>query len=271
VVTLTAGLPLIFQPSSVFVYAALVIVGTLIPVSVSWLFGRRRTLTGGHTSAGRAAYFRLDGVLVCRSEAWTSALTGEKSSKISVTRGAHAGALLAPWAAAVAGACFLSLWPWYRFHFPVVRVVNTSGDTLTLTIDGVDRGRVPSTARESELAGVELRVPAGRRLFQAFDVGHRQVDSSWVAVEGGGIHLYAPSSSGVCFRIETTGFGRSATPGTTTYPLVGPPYFWVLPSGSSGDGGIDYWFSAAPPPSEDTRSSGGVVRALRQSPCSGSP
>jgi hypothetical protein len=170
--------------------------------------------------------------------------------------------LVSPWAVAVVAACLLSVWPAFRFHFPVVRVVNTTGDPVTIVVDGKDRGRVPSTERESELAGVELRVPAGDRVLKALDPAGRLVDAQAVSVEAGAVHLYAPGSTKACFRLETTGFGRSSAEGTSAAPLTGPPYFWVLPPE-----GIDYWFVPAPPPANDSRSTGRLVRALRQSSC----
>ena len=257
-VTLTVGLPLVLTEQSLFAYAALVVIGSVAPPIVSWL--RRRAAPDGHLAAGRAAHFRLDGAFVCRSLDFANELAA--SSGAAVASGRTSGLAVAPWALAVVGASVLSVWPAFRFHFPVVRVVNTTGDPLTVAIDGRDRGRVPSTERESELAGIELRVAAGDRVLRAFDPAGRLVDQQTVSVEAGAVHLYAPSSGKACFRVETTGFGRSSAAGTTAEPLVGPPYFWVLPPA-----GIDYWFSPAPPPADDSRSTGRLVRALRQLPC----
>lgn len=259
-VTLTAGLPLILGEDSLPLYGALVVAGGAVPLGVSWL--RRGAALPGHATAGRAVYFRPDGTLVCRSESFARELAAAGGGQVEPGR--TSGVLATPWAVAVLAACAVAVWPAHRFHFPVVRIVNTTGEPLAIAIDGEVRGRVPSTARESELSGVEFRVPAGERRFQAFDPAGSVVDATTVEVEAGAMHLYAPASNDACFRIETTGFGRRTDQGTSSAPLTGPPYFWVLPSGSEG---IDYWFAPAPPPAADSRSTGGLVRALRQGPC----
>lgn len=266
-VTLTAGLPLVLTEQSLFAYVTLVALGSAAPLVASWISGARSRAAGrpyreGHAAAGRAAYFRLDGAFACRSESFANELAAASGAR--KVPGRTSGVIVSPWAVGLVAACLLSVWPAFRFHFPVVRVVNTTGDPLTVVVDGKDRGRVPSTERESELAGVEFRVPAGDRVLKAFDPAGRLVDAQAVSVEAGAMHLYAPGSTKACFRVETTGFGRSSAEGTSSAPLTGPPYFWVLPPAPSG---IDYWFVPAPPPADDSRSTGRLVRALRQSPC----
>jgi hypothetical protein len=261
-VSLTAGIPLVFQPSSSLSYALLVVLGTFVPLVVARLTAER--VAPGHAAGGRAAYFRPSGVLVCRSGSWAS--DAARASGATATSGRAFGVVVAAWALAALALCLVVVWPFYRLVFPIVRVVNTSEDTLTIAVDAKDVARVPATRRESPMAGLELRIGAGRHLLQAFGPDGDLKDAATVTIEAGSVHLYAPASEGTCFRIETTGYGQSRHLGTNAYPLFGATHFWVLPSGQDG---IDYWFSPTPPPADDTRSTGGVVRALRQAPCAG--
>jgi hypothetical protein len=149
----------------------------------------------------------------------------------------------------------------YRFHFPEARFVNLTDGRLTILVDRRVRALVSPTSAESPSAGVVLRIPAGSHELRAIGADGRVVDVATVLVRGGEMHLYAPGSAGACFRIETTGYGRSRGTTVPDEPLTGELRFWALP------GGIDFWFSPAPVPEADDRSTGGLLRALRQAAC----
>jgi hypothetical protein len=254
--TLAAGVPLLFQPPSVVVYAILVGLGAVVPAAVASVSTRRAS--DGHASVGRATFFHPGGALVCRRVSF-----GERLARASGVIPASARVRELPvsrWAAAtllgIVGLCpFL-----YRFHFPEARVVNLTDGRLTILVDGRVRGLVSPTSAESPSAGVVLRIPAGSHELRSIDADGRVVDVATVLVRGGEMHLYAPGST-ACFWIETTAYGRSRGTTVPDEPLTGEPRFWALP------GGIDFWFSPAPLPEADDRSTGGLLRALRQAAC----
>ena len=256
--TLAAGLPLLFQPPSALVYMLVVGLSSLAPVVVASV--SRRRASGGHAALGRAAFFQAGGALVCLSTAFGERLaraSGAATMKRRVREPRVSG-----WAPvsvlAIVAVCPLS----YRFHFPEARIVNLREGRLTVLVDGRPRAVVSPTSAESPSAGVVLRIPAGVRELRAVDGEGHVVDMATVLVRGGETHLYAPGSAGTCFWIETTGYGRSRGAVVPDEPLPGEARFWALP------GGIDFWFSPAPAPEADGRSSGGLLRALRQAPCS---
>jgi hypothetical protein len=260
--TLAVGLPLLWQPPALALYAAVVALGAFIPHGAARA-GARRARARDHAALARAVWFRLDGALVCASADWGRRLARGSGREPSIERAPEP---IGPrWALVVALAAVLSTPFLYGFHFPRLRVLNLTDDPLTILVDGVPRARVPRTGSESAHGGIELRVPAGRRLLLARTSSGRVVDSAAVVVESGERHLYAPGSRGTCFWLETTGYGQSLHRGPEFEPLGGEPRFWVL------RGGIDFWFASAPAATADARSSGGVVRALRQAPCGEAP
>ena len=156
----------------------------------------------------------------------------------------------------------------YRFYRPLVRIVNLTDSRLLVYVDGEMLTSIEPTSAESAAAGVEVRIPAGQRRLQARDPSGSTRATTTVAVRAASPHLYAPASERYCFWIERTGYGRAAglAANTEIVPLEGDARFWVLPDE------IDSWFSPIRPemPGDD-RSTGGVLTALRQAPCSALP
>jgi hypothetical protein len=260
--TLAAGLPLLFQPAGLSVHLAIVGTFAVLPLLLARLWRRRPE--PGHAAAARAVWFRLDGALVCASVAW-----GRRLSLASAAPPPAEVRVLEPeaprWAVAVVLVAFLATSFLYELHFPEVRIVNVTDRPLTVRVDGRPRGRVEPTSGESATAGLVVRVPAGRRTLTATDTEGGLVDTASVLVEAGTGHLYAPGSEGTCFWLETTGYGRSRAAGTQRDPLSGRPRFWALPAR------VDFWFAPPPPLDGDDRSTGGVVRAVRQARCEDAP
>lgn len=261
VLTLAAGLPLVWQPRSGVAYAIAVLVGGFVPIALGAAWPRR--LAAGHASTGRAALFRLDGALSCARFDW--------GSRVAAASGLSAPAIRfrerrVPVAFVVALSVLAACLPaFYRFHFPAVRVVNLTDGRLDVMVDGRTRASVPPTSAESTGAGVELRVAAGQRVLSARDETGHIVDTAAVSVESGGEHLYAPASPAYCFWIETTGYGKNRDLGTRVELLSPPPRFWAL-----GDA-VDLWFSPTPEADFDNRSTGGFLRAVRQGRCDAAP
>jgi hypothetical protein len=256
-VTVCSGLPLIWQPPSMMVYALLALCASALPLFALQL--RSEKLAPGHSASGHAAYWGAGGALFCSSARWATALAAASRADVVRVRVKEPAAPL--WAvtfplAAALGAALL-----YGMHFPRVRIVNVTGNRLVVAVDDSFRAQVEPTSAESATAGVSLRFPAGQHRVTATDPAGRVVDDVTVFVEAGAEHLYAPASGEVCFWMEATTYGRRKGPASAPEPLPRSRTFWVLP------GSIDYWFAPSPHPEEDDRSSGGLSTALRQARC----
>src|SRR5262249_19563443 len=116
----------------------------------------------------------------------------------------------------------------HRFQHPSVRTLNLGESAIQLYVDDRRVGRVEASTVESPLAGLEVRVPAGRRRFVSRDAAGRAVADIEVDVEAGSRHLYAPGSDSVCFWLETTGYGRDRTR-REVFPLTSDKRFWAIP------------------------------------------
>jgi hypothetical protein len=259
--TLAGALPLVWQRISLGVFVLLVAAGSLLPVLAAGL--GRRTPESGHSAVSRAAFWGPSGELVCTSADWASELAranGRDAHPVSrrdteFSAWMLAGLLVALMAVPIS----------YRFYRPLVRIVNLTESRLVVHLDGEMLTSVDPTSAESAAAGVEVRVPAGQRTLEARDPSGSIRATNVVAVRAASPHLYAPASESYCFWIERTGYGRAAgaAEDTEIVPLEGAARFWVLPDE------IDSWFSPNPPQIPgDNRSTGGVLTALRQAPCS---
>jgi hypothetical protein len=258
--SVAAALPLVwvFVPAAVYGFA--VLLAALAPFGLLFIPGRARA---PHTTGGRAAWWLGDGTLYCTRPDFAGELArvnGGSSSSASARR-----AIPSAW---IAAGPVLSLavapFAWSISH-PVVRVVDASDTALVVVADGRDLGRVEPTQSESPAAGLELHLPVGTRRLQARDPRGRIVADAEVAVRPGAEHLYAPASPNTCFWLETTGYGRTRPASDERIRLEGETRFWVLPFA------VDTWFSANPPEGRDSRSTGGVLTALRQARCDEAP
>jgi hypothetical protein len=167
-------------------------------------------------------------------------------------------------AAALAFAAALAAMMLHRFHHPLLRTLNLGEETLELFVDGERLGRVEPSSAESARAGLEARIPAGRRVLEARDLDGSLVARASVRVLSGRHHLYAPASPQICFWLEAQAYGRESGEVQTTR-LDGEERFWALPDEVRG------WFSPNPPPDADARASGGTSVVLRQAPCEEAP
>jgi hypothetical protein len=104
--------------------------------------------------------------------------------------------------------------------------------------------------RWSSEIGRKLRVKDSTHHMFVFDEHHTRED----ILRGG--H---------CFWLESTAYGRAEVDGARRLALSRKQHFWVLPLV------VDSWFSENPAQSDDQRSTGGVLTALRQAPCALAP
>ncbi|MEB2321861.1 MAG: hypothetical protein OZ921_05060 [Sorangiineae bacterium] len=261
--TVASAMPLLAENLSGAAFLALVLGASLAPPALAWSWPRRPMPP--HSAAGRAVWWRGDGRLVCTAPRWAAALSEANQAELEPCEIAEPA--LSPWmlAGVVLGLVAAPFFQW--LYHPLVRVLDLGPDRIRILVDGEPVATVESTSAESPLAGVELRLPAGRRHLQALSaVDGRVLESAEVFIRAGAEHLWAPASDGYCFWLETTGYGRAAAPGPERRALGGSTRFWVLPLR------VDGWFAPSPPPAAaDSRSSGGALTALRQAPCAEAP
>lgn len=254
--TLACALPLVPRRGSPWVFV-LVELGVLAPVLVGAL--RRRRPPEGHSARGPAVRAR-GAELECANPDYARSLgelngAGVVSARYRESR-VHPGF----WVHLV----WAPLLAWFVFDRtrPVVRVVNLTGDPITIEVDGARVLSVAPTSVESPSAGAEVRVAAGRRTLVARRESGESFSSDEVEVELGHIHLFAPGSDGYCFWLEESAVGQRGTGVTGRMPLAGPPYFWALPEDIGG------FFAPAPASMlAEGALSGGVITVLRQAPC----
>lgn len=254
--SVAAALPLVWVFVPALLYGLAVALAAFGPFALLFVTVRAHS---PHTARGRGAWWLGDGTLYCTRADFAAELArvnGGSSNPATARRSTPSAWIVAGPVLSLAVAPFA----WSISH-PLVRVVDASETALDVVADGHDLGRVEPTQSESPAAGVELRLPVGRRRLQARDPRGRIVADAEVTVEPGAEHLYAPASPGTCFWLETAGYGRTRPASEERIPLEGETRFWVLPLA------VDTWFSANPPEGADSRSTGGVLTALRQARC----
>ncbi|MFW5739816.1 MAG: hypothetical protein ACOC1F_05560 [Myxococcota bacterium] len=149
---------------------------------------------------------------------------------------------------------------WLAWH-PEVRVVNLTHQTLQVSADGRAVALMGAVPRESPNAGLDVRVPAGRRVLESRSLDGSLVDETVAWVGAGEAHLYAPGAAGRCFRLEQRAYGRALQPHPAVVVLPSDRSFHSLPVA------VDAWFQPNPPSGRDLWFSGGVRRALRVGGC----
>lgn len=254
--TAALGLPLLFAPPSLIVHLAFALLVGSVPWIAFALWPKKAS--AGHSSSGKAVYFRPNGTLVCRRAAWGERLA--RASGVGATRGRWLGEMVTPWLLATWTVSAAGSVLAYETLFPVVHVVNSTNAPFTVLVDGRARAKIESARSEGTFGTVALRVLAGHRSLAARDPSGRVLSDVVAEVGLGRDYLYAPASTGTCFWVETAGYGRTHDT-TLREPLSSPSMFWVI------EPRIDVWFSALPPRSADGRSSGGTLRAVRRAPC----
>jgi hypothetical protein len=260
--TLAGALPLIWERVPLAVFVLMVTAGTLLPVLAAAL--RTRAPEPGHTSAARAAWWLPSGELMCTNPRWAGELASANERDARPAQLADSD--FSPWMLSGVAIAVIALAFFYRFYRPLVRIVNLTDSRLVIHVDGEPVASVEPTSAESSAAGVELRIPAGQRALEARDPSGSSRSRAVVVVRAASPHLYAPASEQYCFWIERTGYGRAAGSEDEITLLEADSRFWTLPDE------IDSWFSPNPQATaDDERSTGGILTALRQAPCSQLP
>lgn len=260
-VTLALALPLAWPAASLWVHVLSVVTVSCLPL-VPRAF--RRRIEPGHTAAERAAWWRSERELCCTNPRFAEALSAQSGAEVfEPSRGAEPRFFV--WLVAGPLVAAVGAPSGWMFHHPVVRVLNLTDARMTVSIDGRAVASLEPSSAENPTAGVELRLPSGDHSMTTAVLGGEAVGTR-VTLRSGATHLFAPQSVGQCFWLEETGYGRHGGRGTVVLPLAGADGFWVLPRR------VDTWFAPNPPATgPDQRSSGGILVALRQSPCARAP
>ena len=258
-VTTVLAVPLVSPWSTAMHYAVAILLAAACPIALGLLL-RPGPAASPH-APGRAVWWRRDGLLACTNADWAGRLA--ELNNTTLRREQTRERLWSPWmvASAVAG---LVAAPFVLATLrPEVRVLNLTDTPFEVRADGIHLGFVEPSSSESAAAGIDVRIPAGRRTLQVLTPRGETIYERSVDVQAGQNHLFAPSSPNYCFWLETTTYGRSRDRAPRVEPLGGAQRFWVLP------GHVETWFAANPPAaSMDLGATGGVLTALRQARCS---
>ncbi len=261
--TLSLSLPMVWARAPLGLELVVVVLASGLPVL--WRLGWPRRARPGHTAIESAVWWLSDGSVGCTHREFARALAAANSGEVSLL--ASGPPRLTPWlAAGPIVALIASPAGWY-LHHPSVRIVNLSDVAIVVRLDDHAVVKVEPSSTENPAAGVEVRLPSGEHELVAQAPDGTVLSRERVRLESGARHLWAPESSGVCFWLEETRYGRADDRGPARIEaLGGAQRFWVLPRR------VDSWFAPNPPPTTaDSRSTGGVLTALRQARCEQAP
>lgn len=259
--TLSFALPILNGALPLALDVALVVILAFAPVLLRLTLRPRPR--PNHSSRERAAWWTAEGELVCTNARWAGELSRANSAELRPA--AVSGPPFPFWLGlGPASALVMATLGWY-LHHPVVRVLDLNETRVVLTVDGRPVTSVEPTSSESPSAGVEVRIPAGEHELAAIGSDGNELHHARVRIQSGRRHLYAPAGVRHCFWLEETRYGRLGSELGAIDPLTGAERFWVLPRR------VDTWFAPNPEATADRQSSGGVLIALRQAPCTEAP
>lgn len=269
VVTLLLTLPWMFATLELVGFAAIVAGAAALPLLFAALL-RPRT-EAGQRCTGRAVFWLRDGQLACFNEGWAQTLaesTASSESPPQLTSRSLREPLLPRWTWVIP-VLGLALAPSvHGFAYPSLVVLNFSPTEVLLTIDGKSVAAVEPTSLEARRAGTRLRVAAGSHQLSVVDTAGELVEQRELRLRAGALHLYAVAASEYCFWLEIDRYGKPQGEDAHERELqpldTGSP-FWVIPTR------IDSWFGKNPEATDDRRSSGGSMVALRHARCAEAP
>ncbi len=250
--------PVLAPRASVWGFGLAVLTASLAPIIALSVVHRRPGQ--GRSSEGAAVFFSGPERLVCTHPAWAARAAALNRVELEEVRRheavVRASTLGVPLAAMVLAPIL------YGYLFPELMILNLGNQPVTLSADGGPLGTLQPTSLESPGAGLHVRVAAGHRHFHLSFADGTQRDMK-LLLRRGRTHLLAPNHDRHCFWLESAAYGR-ASADSGSHPLRTLPAgeFWVLPRP------VDRWFQANPPASEDGRSTGGSLTALRHRRCS---
>ena len=261
--TCALGLPLLAPRFGAVGLAVVAFFAALAPFIFLWLPRGRRGAS--HSARGPAVTWLDEARLWCARPAYAERVAALNQSALEPA--SRRENVASPWLVAgplaALGAAVISF---FVYH-PSLRVLNLGASRVEVALDGAQLVAVDATSNESPAAGALVRVPAGHHALTVTSTTTGAVlERVEVDFESGSVHLFAAGATDVCFWLETTGYGEEQLTKTVYQPLSSENHFWVLPSG------IDNWFAPNPvPANERSHSSGGLLTAIRQAPCTQAP
>jgi hypothetical protein len=261
--TSAAGLPLLAPRLGLLSLSLWVCGLSCLPLLLVFLPARK--ISPPHSARGPAVFWGAGLRLLCAAPAYAERVVALNGGELrrAVVRERWGSAWLSAGPVLGLGAATFSF---FVYH-PLLRVLNLGPAAVEVALDGQRLTSVEPTSNESPAGGSLLRVPAGEHTLSVFSlVDGAPLGASTVQFQSGAVHLFAIGAEQTCFWLETTGYGREQRAQPSYQALPSADHFWVLPSG------IDTWFAANPPPSTaNAHSSGGLLTALRQAPCTEAP
>lgn len=256
------AVPLLWDWVTLPAYVAAVLLAAGLPAALGQVV---RSGPGAKPHApGKAVWWEGDGVLAGTNMAWARELA--TANRARVDSACVRERLWSPWMLSAAVVGLVAAPFWLSYQHASVRVLNLTDLPLRLSADGRQLALVEPSSAESPAAGVDVRVPAGRRILEVSTRAGHLVRRTSVFIQAGRQHLYAPASPAYCFWLETTTYDSDNPSQPQMEPLVGDDRFWVLPTQ------LDTWLAPNPPAASlGVRSTGGVLVALRQGRCEDAP
>jgi hypothetical protein len=256
-----AAAPLVWQWLGPLPHLLLSVACSGLPALIG--LGRRGRPRPGHSARLRAAWWRPSGELVCTSPRWARELcaTTGSESRVALVREPY----FSRWMLLGLLLSLLCVVAVRTLLFSRIRVLNLTDEPFVVYVDGHPTERVEPTRAESAAAGRDITLLSGSRRLSALTERGERIAEAEVRVLPALDHLYAPGSSGQCFWLETSGYGRRLHAPVSVEPLSGEARFWPIPAH------VDGWFEPNPPPPDESRSTGGTLTALRQSSCDRAP
>jgi hypothetical protein len=259
---LSAGLavafPMLWPHAPLWLHAAATLAFAFSPYVLIYVLSKGRPWP---SSAWPSVRLWRERELVCDRRDFAEELAARSGLGVSSRRELRLARGAAPWLAPLLGvALAVTSHVWQH---PALRVLNLTGTSLWLSVDGGEPIAIEPSTIESPFAGLSLRVPRGTRTLLVKSASGELVAQVTAALDPGHEHLFAPGSAGECFWIESTGYGKEHH--HEVHPLVSASRFWRL------DVAVDTWFVPSPAAHTDGRSTGGTLTALRHAPCERAP
>ena len=184
-VAFSLSIPLLLPWVGRVAHAALVVAASGLPIWVASRAGR--SPRAGHVAVGRAVWWRGTDCLVCAHLAWGAELARHAGCDGHVEAVSWPDAIRWAWAAPIALALTAPLVHWVTH--PLVRIVNGSGRTFAVEVDGRSIASVEPVRFEDPSAGIDVRAPAGSHELRAVASDGTVLHSTRARFEPGEIHL----------------------------------------------------------------------------------
>ena len=260
-VTSVLAVPRAMPQLGLWGFGALTLALSLAPAAILWSFSV--SVQAPRTTSSSAAWLFSTSQLVGTRLEWFlrfAEINGQQPPSRFIGRVPRVP--LKAYVGALVGLC--SIFPIYALQRPPLVVLNLVGVDGVLEVDGVPHGELESSSLESAHAGIHIRLWSGERRLVLKAKDGAELAALTVLLRSGRDHLAVLGEHDQCFWLERQTYGRAPASSRQIQRLQGRG-FWVLSDP------IDTWFAPNPDPSDDRRSTGGHMLALRQALCDRAP